>query len=93
MKLFLISAFSVCMFVLSGCMSVSEPEAPALTAKFATEAKLHLDGFQLYSVRSADNAGNLSEWSDVLSFDIAYSTVQILESDDSGLSWSAIEGV
>ena len=51
MKLFLISAFSVCMFVLSGCMSVSEPEAPALTAKFATEAKLHLDGFQLYSVR------------------------------------------
>ena len=50
-KLFLISAFSTCMFVLSGCMSLSEPAAPALKAKFATEAKLHLDGFQLYSIR------------------------------------------
>ena len=32
-------------------MSVNEPEAPALTGKFVTEAKLHLEGFQLYSVR------------------------------------------
>jgi hypothetical protein len=32
-------------------MSVNEPDAPALTGKFLTEANLHLEGFQLYSVR------------------------------------------
>jgi hypothetical protein len=32
-------------------MSVSEPEAPVVTEKFSNEALLHLDGFQLYSVR------------------------------------------
>ena len=42
---------SVCMLVLTGCMSVNEPDAPALTGKFLTEANLHLEGFQLYSVR------------------------------------------
>ena len=51
MKYFLIATASLCMIVLSGCMSISEPEAPALTGKFVTEAKLHLEGFQLYSVR------------------------------------------
>ena len=51
MKYFLIAAASFCMVVLSGCMSISEPEAPALTGKFVSEAKLHLEGFQLYSVR------------------------------------------
>ena len=51
MKYFFIAAASFCMVVLSGCMSISEPEAPALTGKFAAEAKLHLEGFQLYSVR------------------------------------------
>ena len=51
MKYFFIAAASFCMVVLSGCMSISEPETPALTGKFADEAKLHLEGFQLYSVR------------------------------------------
>ena len=51
MKYFLIATASLCMIVLSGCMSISEPEAPALTEKFASEANLHLEGFQLYSVR------------------------------------------
>lgn len=51
MKYFLIATASLCMVVLSGCMSISEPETPALTGKFATEAKLRLEGFQLYSVR------------------------------------------
>jgi hypothetical protein len=51
MKYFLIATASLCMIVLSGCMSISEPEAPALTGKFATEANLHLEGFQLYTVR------------------------------------------
>lgn len=32
-------------------MSVSEPEAPAMTGKFAADVTLHLEGFQLYSVR------------------------------------------
>ena len=59
MKYFLIATASLCMVVLSGCMSISEPETPALTGKFATEAKLRLDGFQLYSVREKQHhAGN-----------------------------------
>lgn len=45
------TAASICMLILSGCMSVSEPEAPVLKEKFAAETKLHLEGFQLYSVR------------------------------------------
>jgi len=45
-------AASVSMFILSGCMSVSEPESPVLTEKFAADAQLHLEGFQLYSVNS-----------------------------------------
>lgn len=61
MKCFFIAAASFCMVVLSGCMSISEPEAPALTGKFATEAKLHLEGFQLYSVREKQyHAGSSS---------------------------------
>ena len=32
-------------------MSVSEPEAPALTEKFTADVQLHLEGFKLYSVR------------------------------------------
>ena len=51
MKLFWMITASVCMLVLTGCMSVNEPDAPALTGKFLTEANLHLEGFQLYSVR------------------------------------------
>ncbi len=51
MKYFSIATVSLCIIVLSGCMSINEPEAPALKGKFATEAKLHLEGFQLYSVR------------------------------------------
>ena len=51
MKFLLMTVVSVCMLILTGCMSVNEPEAPALTGKFVTEAKLHLEGFQLYSVR------------------------------------------
>lgn len=52
MKFFLIAAASACMLILSGCMSVNEPQAPALTEKFAADVQLHLDGFQLYSVRA-----------------------------------------
>ncbi len=51
MKLFLMIAAGVCIIVLTGCMSVSEPEALTVTAKFSTDAQLHLEGFQLYSVR------------------------------------------
>ena len=51
MKTFLIAAAGVCMLVLTGCMSITEQEAPALTEKFSTETKLHLEGFQLYTVR------------------------------------------
>ena len=42
---------SLCLLVLTGCMSVSEPKSPALTEKFAADAMLSLEGFQLYSVR------------------------------------------
>ena len=51
MNFFLTLAASVCMLILSGCMSVNEPKSPALTEKFSAEAELHLEGFQLYSVR------------------------------------------
>ena len=51
LKLFLIAAASVCMLVLCGCMSVSEPDAPEVTEKFSAEVPLHLEGFQLFSVR------------------------------------------
>ncbi|MBO7327236.1 MAG: hypothetical protein J6W00_00520 [Lentisphaeria bacterium] len=51
MKLYLMITASVCMLVLTGCMSVSEPESPALTEKFSADIQLHLEGFQLYSVR------------------------------------------
>ena len=51
MKLFLIAAAAFCMAVLSGCMSISEPEAPVLNGKFNREPQLRLDGFQLYTVR------------------------------------------
>ena len=39
------------MFLLTGCMTFNETEAPRLKAKFSNEAKLHLEGFQLYSIR------------------------------------------
>ncbi len=51
MKLFLILTASVCLLVLTGCMSVNEPQAPALTEKFSGDIQLHLEGFQLYSER------------------------------------------
>ena len=51
MKRILMTVAGVCMFVLSGCMAVSEPDAPVLTEKFSADVKLHLEGFQLYSVR------------------------------------------
>jgi hypothetical protein len=51
MKLFLMITASVSMLVLTGCMSVSEPVSPALTEKFSADVHLHLEGFQLYSVR------------------------------------------
>jgi hypothetical protein len=59
MRLFSAAAAIVCMFILSGCMSVNEPHAPALTAKFANDVQLSLEGFQLYSVREKQHhAGN-----------------------------------
>lgn len=42
---------SLCMLALTGCMSVNEPEAPVLSEKFSGDVRLHLEGFQLYSVR------------------------------------------
>ena len=57
MKLFLLTAATVCMLTLSGCMSISEPPEPEMKAKFAAETNLKLDGFQLYSVREKQNAG------------------------------------
>lgn len=32
-------------------MSVNEPKVPALTEKFSADVQIHLEGFQLYSVR------------------------------------------
>ena len=51
MKFLVMLTASVCMFVLSGCMSVSEPDAPAVTEKLSANVQLSLDNFQLYSVR------------------------------------------
>ena len=51
MKSLLLITASVCLLVLTGCMSVNEPEAPALTEKFSGDIQLNLEGFQLYSVR------------------------------------------
>jgi hypothetical protein len=40
-------------------MAVSEPDTPALTGKFSSDLRLHLEGFQLYSVREKQyNAGS-----------------------------------
>ena len=59
MKFLWIIAASAYLFLLSGCMNVSEPESPVLTAKLSGEANLHLEGFQLYSVREKQyNVGN-----------------------------------
>ena len=51
MKIFLAALSVISMCVLSGCMTFNETEAPAMKEKFTTEAKLRLDGFQLYTVR------------------------------------------
>ena len=51
MKFLVMLTASVCMFVLSGCMSVSEPGAPSVTEKLSANVQLSLDNFQLYSVR------------------------------------------
>ena len=59
MKFLWMIAAGICVLFLSGCMSVNEQEAPVLTAKFSGEANLHLEGFQLYSVREKQhNVGN-----------------------------------
>lgn len=59
MKIFLMTAAALCMIFLSGCITFNETEAPALPARFAPEAKLHLEGFQLYTVREKQyNTGN-----------------------------------
>ena len=58
MKLFLMLTASVCMFALSGCMAVSEPEAPAVTEKFSADVQLNLNKFQLYSVREKQYNGD-----------------------------------
>ena len=50
-KLFLAVTASVCMAVFSGCMSISEQQAPKLREKFSIDVQLHLEGFKLYSVR------------------------------------------
>ena len=55
MKIFLAALATISMFVLSGCMTFNETETPALKAKFTTEAKLHLEGFQLYSIREKEH--------------------------------------
>ena len=51
MKIFLMTAAALCMIFLSGCITFNETEAPALPVRFAPEAKLHLEGFQLHTVR------------------------------------------
>ena len=45
------TAASVCLLILTGCMSVSKPEAPGMTEKFSADMKLHLEGFRLFSIR------------------------------------------
>ena len=50
-NIFLTVAAGVCILILSGCMSVNEPQSPALTGKFSPDILLNLEGFQLYSVR------------------------------------------
>lgn len=51
MKLFVMMTAGICMFLLNGCMTFNETKAPELTAKFASETKLRLEGFILYSIR------------------------------------------
>ena len=46
-----------------------------------------------YQVKAVDNAGNISEWSAIQSFDILPGAVQNLQGAVSGLNWDAIYGV
>ena len=55
MKYLLLTIASVCMFVLSGCMTVCETESPSVAVKFSSEAKLHLEGFQLQTLQATQH--------------------------------------
>jgi hypothetical protein len=50
-------------------------------------------GTYCYQVKTEDNAGNISEWSAIQSFEIIPGAVQNLRGDSNGLSWDAIPGV
>ena len=50
-------------------------------------------GTYCYQVKTEDNAGNISEWSAIQSFEIVPGAVQNLRGDSNGLSWDAIPGV
>ena len=50
-------------------------------------------GTYYYQVKTADKAGNISEWSAVQSFEIILGAVQNLRGDSNCLSWDAIPGV
>ena len=64
--------------------------------EFVAESSLKLSGLDdgnfYYQVRSTDHAGNYSEWSDVRSFNVNSNAVQILQNDNSGLSWNLVDG-
>ena len=65
--------------------------------KFITTSEFDLTGLAVgtyyYQVKTTDNAGNISGWSAVQSFEVKTSQVQNLRGDSSGLSWDAITGV
>ena len=50
-------------------------------------------GNYYYQVKSLDNAGNVSEWSEVQSFCVTALRVRNLQGDKNGLSWDAVPDV
>ena len=50
-------------------------------------------GNYYYQVKSLDNAGNVSEWSEVQSFRVTALRVRNLQGDENGLSWDAVPDV
>ena len=46
-----------------------------------------------YQIKTEDNAGNISDWSAVQSFEIIPGALQELSGNSSGLSWKAVPGV
>ena len=65
--------------------------------EFITASEFDLTGLAVgtyyYQVKTLDNANNISEWSEIQSFEIVPGAVQNLRGDSNGLNWDAIPGV